>query len=63
MKAIKKEQLEFLDWEMGAFFHFGIRTFYLNFRHYGIKGEEDAFFDGGLRTTQNGYVTELALQG
>lgn len=28
MRAIKKEQLEFLDWEMGAFFHFGIRTFY-----------------------------------
>ncbi|MDD6094646.1 MAG: alpha-L-fucosidase [Clostridia bacterium] len=25
---IKKEQLEFLDWEMGVFFHFGIRTFY-----------------------------------
>ncbi len=25
---IKKEQLEFLDWEFGVFFHFGIRTFY-----------------------------------
>ncbi len=24
---IKKEQLEFLDWEFGVFFHFGIRTF------------------------------------
>ncbi len=23
-----KKQLEFLDWEFGAFFHFGIRTFY-----------------------------------
>ncbi len=23
-----KEQLDFLSWEMGAFFHFGIRTFY-----------------------------------
>lgn len=23
-----KQQLEFLDWEIGAFFHFGIRTFY-----------------------------------
>ena len=23
-----KKQLEFLDWEMGVFFHFGIRTFY-----------------------------------
>ena len=28
MRAIRKEQLEFLDWEMGVFFHFGIRTFY-----------------------------------
>lgn len=26
--SIKKQQLEFLDWEFGAFFHFGIRTFY-----------------------------------
>jgi alpha-L-fucosidase len=25
---IKQKQLEFLDWEFGAFFHFGIRTFY-----------------------------------
>ena len=25
---IKKEQLDFLDWEFGVFFHFGIRTFY-----------------------------------
>ena len=25
---IKKEHLDFLDWELGAFFHFGIRTFY-----------------------------------
>ena len=28
MINIKKEQLDFLDWEMGVFFHFGIRTFY-----------------------------------
>lgn len=28
MTRIKKEQLEFLDWEFGVFFHFGIRTFY-----------------------------------
>ncbi len=25
---IKKQQLDFLDWEFGTFFHFGIRTFY-----------------------------------
>ncbi|MDR1892326.1 MAG: alpha-L-fucosidase [Oscillospiraceae bacterium] len=25
---IKQKQLEFLEWELGVFFHFGIRTFY-----------------------------------
>lgn len=28
MSTISKKQQEFLDWEMGVFFHFGIRTFY-----------------------------------
>jgi len=28
MTDFKKKQLEFLDWEFGVFFHFGIRTFY-----------------------------------
>ena len=28
MMHIKPEQLEFLDWEFGLFFHFGIRTFH-----------------------------------
>ena len=28
MREIKEKQLEFLDWEFGAFFNFGIRTFY-----------------------------------
>lgn len=28
MRQIRKEQLEFLDWEFGVFFHFGIRSFY-----------------------------------
>ncbi len=27
MAIMKKEQLEFLNWEFGVFFHFGIRTF------------------------------------
>ena len=26
--SISKQQKEFLDWEFGVFFHFGIRTFY-----------------------------------
>lgn len=28
MREIKKKQLDYMDWEMGTFFHFGIRTFY-----------------------------------
>ncbi len=40
MQKIKptKKQLEFLDWEMGVFFHFGIRTFYQD--HEDWDGEE-----------------------
>jgi len=33
-----KQQLEFLRWEMGAFFHFGIRTFYEGHRDWDGKG-------------------------
>ncbi|MCL2212240.1 MAG: alpha-L-fucosidase [Oscillospiraceae bacterium] len=32
-----KKQLEFLKWEMGAFFHFGIRTFYEGHRDWDGK--------------------------
>ena len=37
MKPIKPQQLEFLDWELGAFFHFGIRTFYEGHRDWDMK--------------------------
>lgn len=37
MKAIKPQQLEFLDWEFGAFFHFGIRTFYEGHRDWDLR--------------------------
>jgi alpha-L-fucosidase len=33
----RKEQLMFLEWEMGAFFHFGIRTFYEGHRDWDGK--------------------------
>ena len=33
----KKEQIEFLKWEFGAFFHFGIRTFYEGHRDWDMK--------------------------
>ena len=37
MNAIKKEQLEFLNWEFGVFFHFGIRTFNENHTDWDMK--------------------------
>jgi len=33
----KKEQLEFLKWEFGVFFHFGIRTFYEGHKDWDMK--------------------------
>lgn len=39
-----KKQLEFLDWELGVFFHFGIRTFYEGHRDWdGKEMALDAF--------------------
>ena len=35
--SIKPAQLEFLDWEMGIFFHFGIRTFYEGHKDWDMK--------------------------
>lgn len=44
-----KKQLEFLDWEVGVFFHFGIRTFY--------EGRRD--FDGEIMPAEAFNPTEL----
>lgn len=44
-----KKQLEFLDWEVGVFFHFGIRTFY--------EGRRD--FDGEVMPAEGFNPTEL----
>lgn len=41
---IKKEQLEFLEWEFGVFFHFGIRTFYEGHRDWDMKPMDLANF-------------------
>ena len=35
--VIKDKQLEFLDWELGVFFHFGIRTFYEGHKDWDMK--------------------------
>ena len=45
MKPIKDRQLEFLDWEMGVFFHFGIRTFYEGHRDWDMKEMPLSGFD------------------
>lgn len=37
MKPIKPQQLDFLNWEFGAFFHFGIRTFYEGHRDWDMQ--------------------------
>ncbi|MBQ0010768.1 MAG: alpha-L-fucosidase [Ruminococcus sp.] len=42
--APSKKQMQFLDWEFGAFFHFGIRTFYPGHRDWdGIEMPAEAF--------------------
>ncbi len=35
--SIKEKQKEFLDWEFGVFFHFGIRTFYEGHKDWDLK--------------------------
>lgn len=37
MREIRPQQLEFLDWEIGFFFHFGIRTFYEGHKDWDMK--------------------------
>lgn len=37
MREIRKEQVDFLNWELGAFFHFGIRTFYEGHEDWDMK--------------------------
>ena len=45
MVHIKKEQLEFLNWEFGVFFHFGIRTFNEGHKDWDMKPMELESFD------------------
>ena len=37
MISVKPGQLEFLNWEMGVFFHFGIRSFYEGHKDWDLK--------------------------
>lgn len=49
MANMKKEQLEFLNWEFGVFFHFGIRTFNEGHRDWDMKPMElDSFNPSNL---------------
>lgn len=45
MSGIKKEQLDFLSWEFGLFFHFGIRTFYEGHKDWDMKPMALSAFD------------------
>jgi len=45
MTGIKKEQLDFLNWEFGVFFHFGIRTFYEGHKDWDMKPMALSAFD------------------
>lgn len=45
MANIKKEQLDFLDWELGVFFHFGIRTFNEGHKDWDMKPMELSSFN------------------
>jgi len=44
MTTVKKEQLDFLNWEFGVFFHFGIRTFNEGHRDWDMKPMELSSF-------------------
>ena len=49
MVHIKKEQLEFLNWEFGVFFHFGIRTFNEGHKDWDMKPMElESFYPTDL---------------
>lgn len=55
MQKIKptKKQLEFLDWELGVFFHFGIRTFYQEHSDWdGLEMSPEKFNPKGLDCRQ-----------
>ena len=45
MVKVKKEQLEFLQWEFGVFFHFGIRAFYEGHKDWDMKPMDLSVFD------------------
>ncbi len=45
MVTAKKEQLEFLNWEFGVFFHFGIRTFCQGHKDWDMKPMPLSAFD------------------
>jgi alpha-L-fucosidase len=47
MKKVKptKQQLSFLNWEYGVFFHFGIRTFYEEHRDWDMKLMDSKLFN------------------
>lgn len=45
VSRISKQQKDFLDWEFGVFFHFGIRTFYEGHKDWDLKPMDQSAFN------------------
>lgn len=65
---IPKSRIDFLDWEMGVFFHFGIRTFYEGHVDWDMKPMPAEAFDPAeldceqwIRTAKDGGATYAIL--
>ena len=59
---IKKQQLDFLDWEFGAFFHFGIRTFYEGHKDWDLIEMDASAFNPKELDCEN-WVTSVKAAG
>ena len=56
-KLPSKKQLEFLNWEFGVFFHFGIRTFNEGHKDWDMKPMELESFNPTASGAGNKYFT------
>ncbi len=59
---IKKQQLDFLDWELGAFFHFGIRTFYEGHEDWDLAEMDASAFNPKELDCEN-WITSVKAAG
>lgn len=62
MDKLKKAQLEFLDWEVGAFLHYGIRTFNEEHRDWDMKPMDPVTFDPSEQDCES-WIKQLLAAG